>query len=1039
LTAYNAALAAVTEADYTATSWTTYKSVVTANVVTVANSQTEVNTATTNITAAQSSLVKKVDANLAEAKAAAITELNAYKASTDYSTANWTLIGEKKIIGAAAINNATTIEAVTAAFAEAKADIDTVKTQVQTYTVTYDANNATTGGVPTDSNTYTSGALARATNRGDLSREGYTFSGWNTVANGGGTNYKVNETFVITSNVTLYAQWSQVVKAQTPVLRTSNVRGTEAVTQDSSATKLSVTAEVTDNGTLSYQWYQITTSSAISGTPISGETSSSYIPSTTSTGITGYYVVVTNTVTLGGETKISTNKSSIKEVIVLEVPPATYDVLVNSSFSNITLNNIDAIATQYKNYTTALIVDSGYTLPNNITVTMGGKALVPGVDYIYSKVTGTLTVYNVTGKLSITAVGALNPTQTYTITFNSNGGSDVAAISGIYGTTIALTIPTKLGFEFVGWYRDSAFGTSYFSNTIGAENLILYAKWERTTYSITGTVKDEETNANVSNATVMLMSGSRQVAQTVSNSSGNFILRSVPNGTYNLVISNGTEQTMTLTITVSDSNISSGTVTLPKGNKNSVVDVKPDTPDIIVGKLNDFFNSTKFTQDDRNVVDAGGTVEIKLIVEKKNEGGDNAATNAHSITIAAGSGNKIGMFLELTLSKIVTPTEGGTAEKPILIDELDDVLVIDIPLPSELQGRGNYVIYRYHGTEVQTITQTKNNDGEYIELSSDGKYIKLHTKKFSTYAIAYTVASTHNTVNVPTITAHSNTGGEITISADKKIATIVPDDGYIISDVLVDGKSVGVTATYTFADRKSHKITAVFIKKSAVPYYMKDGKKIFIGLSSVMDSKLKYTAPNGVTVQFEDNPKRFTDIDNHWAKSNIDFATERELFLGTENNKFSPNTGMTRAMFVTVVGRLYERSYGSITGNTAFADVDTNAYYANYVAWAHENNIIKGIGDNQFAPNTEVTREQMAEIMFRFATFLDKAPQGAWMINVTYPDKADISDWAMGSAAYCQMTNIISGRNGGEFAPKATATRAEVSAVIERFVKEILK
>jgi len=61
------------------------------------------------------------------------------------------------------------------------------------------------------------------------------------------------------------------------------------------------------------------------------------------------------------------------------------------------------------------------------------------------------------------------------------------------------------------------------------------------------------------------------------------------------------------------------------------------------------------------------------------------------------------------------------------------------------------------------------------------------------------------------------------------------------------------------------------------------------------------------------------------------------------------------------------------------------------------------------------------------------------MINVTYPDKSEISEWAMDSAAYCQLTGIISGRDNGQFAPKAAATRAEVSAVIERFVKEILK
>jgi hypothetical protein len=144
-------------------------------------------------------------------------------------------------------------------------------------------------------------------------------------------------------------------------------------------------------------------------------------------------------------------------------------------------------------------------------------------------------------------------------------------------------------------------------------------------------------------------------------------------------------------------------------------------------------------------------------------------------------------------------------------------------------------------------------------------------------------------------------------------------------------------------------------------------------------------------------------------------------------------------MFVTAIGRLYEHSYGSISGNTTFSDVNADAYYSNYVAWAHENNIISGTGDNKFSPDKEATREQMSEIMFRFAKHLGKAPADNLITNVTYTDKSEISDWAIDSAAYCQLTNIISGRENNEFAPIDTATRAEVATVIERFVKEMLK
>lgn len=570
------------------------------------------------------------------------------------------------------------------------------------------------------------------------------------------------------------------------------------------------------------------------------------------------------------------------------------------------------------------------------------------------------------------------------------------------------------------------------------------------TYKVIGYVIKEGTDDTyVEGATVTLMTGNRQIEKTITDSNGVFSIRYVSNGTYNLVISKD-EQTVTLIINVLNNDVATSPVTLPNGKRNSVVDVKNDNLDIVVGNLNDFFNSNQYTDDDKNAVDDGGTVEIKLTVEEKSE---NNAQNAVEIKAAAGSTKTIGMYLDLNLNKIVTTssaiattgsainTTGSAISGTYNIKELQNALVINIPLPTELQGKSGYVIYRYHGTEVQKITKTENSDGEYIVVSTDGKSITLHAKKFSTYAIAYTSYdyNANDKEDDTIITADSTAGGNVTISNHNKTVTITPDEGYTIADVKLDGESVGAISRYTFNDRKDHNINAVFIEDFAVPYYMQDGKKVFIGFAATLDDLLKYTIPDGKKVQFVENAKNFTDVENHWAQDNINFVTEREILKGTGNNKFSPNTSMTRAMFVTALGRLYERSYGNIIGNATFSDVDADAYYANYVAWAYENNIINGSGENKFSPDIEITREQMSEIIFRFAKFLDKAAVGDCMINIKYSDKSEISDWAMDSVAYCQQTSIITGRENNEFAPNDTATRAEVAVVIERFIKEMLK
>ncbi|MEA4813321.1 MAG: S-layer homology domain-containing protein [Oscillospiraceae bacterium] len=221
-----------------------------------------------------------------------------------------------------------------------------------------------------------------------------------------------------------------------------------------------------------------------------------------------------------------------------------------------------------------------------------------------------------------------------------------------------------------------------------------------------------------------------------------------------------------------------------------------------------------------------------------------------------------------------------------------------------------------------------------------------------------------------------------------------------------------------------------------LPYYIDvGGNDVFIGFAAGG----KYIAPEGVTVLVKQNAKSFSDIGSHWAKSYVDFVTERELFNGTGDGKFSPDTGMTRAMFATVIGRLYERSYGGIeTADThSFTDCDYDDYYGKYVDWAAEEGVIGGYGNGEFGPDDPISREQMAAILYRFADFLSALPADTDS-ELSYPDAGSVSSWAQTAALYCQSTGIITGRDGGSFAPHGTATRAEVAVILERFIETVL-
>ena len=180
----------------------------------------------------------------------------------------------------------------------------------------------------------------------------------------------------------------------------------------------------------------------------------------------------------------------------------------------------------------------------------------------------------------------------------------------------------------------------------------------------------------------------------------------------------------------------------------------------------------------------------------------------------------------------------------------------------------------------------------------------------------------------------------------------------------------------------------------------------------------------------------FTDITGHWAADNILFAASRGLLSGTSDTTFSPDTGMTRGMFVTALGRLAGINPDSYqTGK--FTDVKADAYYAPYVNWAAQTGIVEGVTATTFAPDTNINREQMAVIMKNYAAKLGyDLPQT--LKAVTFADNTQISSWAKDAVKSMQQAGILAGKNENKFDPKGTATRAEVATVLRQFVEIVI-
>lgn len=177
----------------------------------------------------------------------------------------------------------------------------------------------------------------------------------------------------------------------------------------------------------------------------------------------------------------------------------------------------------------------------------------------------------------------------------------------------------------------------------------------------------------------------------------------------------------------------------------------------------------------------------------------------------------------------------------------------------------------------------------------------------------------------------------------------------------------------------------------------------------------------------------FTDVtSNDWFYDNVLYVYRAGLMTGTGSNTFSPYTGMTRAMVVTVLHRLSGDT--GVYTNT-FTDVAPGAWYENAVAWAAANKIAGGTGDGCFSPDNGVTREQLAVLMHNYAKYKGYDVSIGEDTNIlSFNDALNISDYAYAALQWACSAGIINGDGRGNLNPQGFATRAEVAAMLQRFI-----
>ena len=175
----------------------------------------------------------------------------------------------------------------------------------------------------------------------------------------------------------------------------------------------------------------------------------------------------------------------------------------------------------------------------------------------------------------------------------------------------------------------------------------------------------------------------------------------------------------------------------------------------------------------------------------------------------------------------------------------------------------------------------------------------------------------------------------------------------------------------------------------------------------------------------------FTDVtEADWFFDSVKYVYEKNLMNGLTATTFEPGKPTSRAMIVTILYRL--EGSPLVIKEHGFSDVKQGSWYEDSVAWAAANNIVTGYSATEFGPSNNITREQMAAIMYRYATYknYDVSKKG----DLTqFSDISTLSSYAAESMSWAVGTGIISGKGSGKLAPRAGATRAEAAAMLKRF------
>lgn len=318
------------------------------------------------------------------------------------------------------------------------------------------------------------------------------------------------------------------------------------------------------------------------------------------------------------------------------------------------------------------------------------------------------------------------------------------------------------------------------------------------------------------------------------------------------------------------------------------------------------------------------------------------------------------------------------------------------------------------------VTMTDNGDGTYSATLPN----KTQTYTFiAAYDGSQTIAPKTDFTTVK-VQQRSSGGGE---PAKPSFPVKISNSGDGVAKVDKSYASAGAKVTITVTPGRNATVQRITVTDE-------DGQRL--KLTENRDGTYSFTMPSGtanVYVRFSGSGLPFADVPSgSWYYDDVAYVYDTGLMTGLTATAFGPNLSTTRGMIVTILWRMENEP--AARHGCPFADVRRGSYYEQAIAWASENGIVTGFDASTFAPDRAITREQLAAILFRFAAYRGMDAVTLRENLSSFQDQAAISAYAVSALNWAVGEGLMQG-TGDKLEPTGSATRAQVAAMLRRFIQ----